>query len=343
MRAVAIAQDRRLVTIDTEIAPPAAGQALLEVAYCGICGSDLHFRDVPELFPAGTIPGHEFSGRIIALGAGVEGWQVGDRVSVLPFAQCGECERCRGGEEQVCEHAVVNGVGLGTGRPGGYAEQVLVDARMLFALPDAVDDRAGALTEPLAVAVHAVESAGVSPHEPVMVLGAGTIGLLTAIVLRERGFERITLVSRNPARTRLATSLGLAAISLDDAENAPAQAPACVFECAGTPAAARLAIDLVRPLGSVMLVGIAMAPLDLHAAPLVLKEVALRGVLTYRRAEFQEAIDLLASGRIPVDQIISQIAPLDDAEGAFQALTAPGNTQLKILLAPHAGEPDASS
>ena len=123
MRAVAVAEDRRLVTVERGRRPPARGQALLEVAYCGICGSDLHFRDVPALFPAGTIPGHELSGRIAALGEGVAGWRVGDRVTVLPFAQCGECERCRAGEEQVCPHAVARGVGLGTGRPGGYAEQ----------------------------------------------------------------------------------------------------------------------------------------------------------------------------------------------------------------------------
>jgi (R,R)-butanediol dehydrogenase/meso-butanediol dehydrogenase/diacetyl reductase len=334
VRAVAVADDRRLVTVERPPEQPLAGQALLEVAYCGICGSDLHFRDVPELFPAGTVPGHELTGRIVALGDGPGSWQLGDRVCVLPFAQCGECELCRGGQEQVCPHAIANGVGLGTGRPGGYAEQVIVDGRMLFALPDSVDDRSGALTEPLAVAVRAVECSGVSTDQPVMVLGAGTIGMLTALVLAERGFERAVLVSRNVARGRLAADLGLTVVSLEDAASAAREAPACVFECAGTPAAARLAVDAVRPLGRVMLIGVSLEPLDLAAPPLLFKEIELRGVLAYSRANFAAAIDLLAQRRIPAEQLITATAPLEEAEAMFQALGAPDNAQLKVLLAP---------
>jgi (R,R)-butanediol dehydrogenase/meso-butanediol dehydrogenase/diacetyl reductase len=342
VRAVAVAEDRRLVAIEQPPPSPAAGQALLEVAYCGICGSDLHFRDVPELFPAGTVPGHELSGRIVALGDGLASWQVGDRVTVLPFAQCGECELCRSGQEQVCPHAIPNGVGLGTGRPGAYAEQVIVDGRMLFALPDSVDDRAGALTEPLAVAVRAVEQSGLSPDQPAAVLGAGTIGMLTALVLADRGFEQVVLVSRNPARARLATSLGLSVVSLDDVGATHAPAPACVFECAGTPAAARLAIELVRPLGRVMLVGVSLEPLDLAAPAMLFKEVELRGVLAYSRANFAAAIELLAEGRIPVEELITATAPLEDAEAMFQTLSARANPHLKVLLAPRE-QPGAAS
>jgi (R,R)-butanediol dehydrogenase / meso-butanediol dehydrogenase / diacetyl reductase len=332
VRSVEVAADRRLVTVDRPAVAPAARQVLVEVAYCGICGSDLHFRDVPELFPAGTVPGHELSGRIVALGEGVRGWGVGERVCVLPFAQCGQCELCLSGNEQVCPHAVPNGVGLGTGRPGGYAERLIVDERMLFALPDSVDDRAGTLVEPLAVAVRAVAKAGLDTAEPVAVIGAGPIGLLTALVLRERGFGGVALVSRNPARAARARSLGLSVVEADALE-----APAAVFECAGTPAAARLAVDSVRPLGRVVLVGIAMEPLDLAAPPIVLKEVEIRGALTYRRADFAEAIDLLARGRIPVDELISASAPLERAEEMFQTLSAPGNAHVKVLLAPGTG------
>lgn len=338
VRAVEVGADRGLVTVERRLDRPGPGQVLLEVAFCGICGSDLHFRDVPELFPAGTVPGHELSGRVTELGPGVTGWSVGDRVSVLPFAQCGECERCRAGEEQVCPHAVPNGVGLGTGRAGGYAQRVLVDETMLFALPDEVDDRAGTFVEPLAVAVRAVEKAALRPDEPVAVLGAGPIGLLTSLVLRENGHERFVLVSRNRGRAEHAAALGLPTVSLADAEVGVAAAlgaaPTCVFECAGTPSAARLAVELVQSLGRVMLVGMSLEPLDLAAPPILIKEIDLRGVIAYRRSNFARAIELLASGRIPTDELITGTAPLDEAEAMFQALAAPGNAHVKVLLEP---------
>lgn len=340
MRAIEIASDRSLVAVDREPAETQAGQVLLDIAACGICGSDLHFRDVPELFPEGTVPGHEMSGRIAAIGHGVADWSVGDRVSVLPFAQCGECELCRAGQEQVCPAAIPNGVGLGTGRPGAYAERMVADASMLFALPAEVDDRAGTLVEPLAVAIRAVAKADLDPRDPVVVLGAGTIGVLTGLVLRERGFERFGVVSRNPARQGRAEAVGLPTIPLADAEaegriaERLGGAPACVLECAGSPSAAQLAVELVRPLGQVILVGIALEPLGLAAPSVVLKEAEIRGAAAYRRADFREAIELLASGRIPVDRLITGVEPLERAESMFQALLTPGNDHVKVVLEP---------
>ena len=335
MRAVTVAEDRRLVAVECPAPEPDPGQVVVEVSYCGICGSDLHFREVPELFPPGTVPGHEFSGRIIAVGDRVRGWSAGDRVCVLPFGQCGECAACRAGNEQVCPHAVSNGVGLGTGRPGAYAAQVVVDERMLFSLPDSVDDRAGTLVEPLAVAIRAVDQAGVAPDEPVLVLGAGPIGLLTALVLRHRGIRRIVVCSRNPARAQRAAALGLDTVSIAEvAQTPPADSPACVFECAGTPAAAQLAVQMLRPLGRLLLVGLSLTPLDLPAPAIVIKELEIRGVIAYRRAQFQAAIDLLAAGAIPVGELITEIVPLVEAEAAFQSLTARGSEKLKVLLAP---------
>jgi (R,R)-butanediol dehydrogenase/meso-butanediol dehydrogenase/diacetyl reductase len=335
VRAVKVDEDRRLVAVECPAPEPGPGQALVEVAYCGICGSDLHFRDVPELFPAGTVPGHEFSGRIAGVGDGVRGWSAGARVCVLPFGQCGECATCRAGNEQVCPHAVSGGVGLGTGRPGAYAGQVVVDERMLFSLPDSVDDRAGTLVEPLAVAIRAVDLAEVAPDEPVLVLGAGPVGLLTALVLRDRGVRRAVVCSRNPARAQRAAALGLDTISIEKvAATGPAEGPACVFECAGTPAAAQLAVQALRPLGRLLLVGLSLSPLDLAAPAIVIKELQIRGVIAYRRAQFQAAIDMLAAGAIPVDELITEIVPLAEAEAAFQSLTARGTEKVKILLAP---------
>jgi (R,R)-butanediol dehydrogenase / meso-butanediol dehydrogenase / diacetyl reductase len=335
VRAVRVAEDRRLVAFDSVVDEPGPGEALLDVAYCGICGSDLHFRELPELFPAGTVPGHEFSARVAAVGDGVSGWTVGDRVCVLPFAQCGECEVCLAGEEQVCPQAVARGVGLGTGRPGGYAERVVVDERMLFALPESVDDRAGALVEPLAVAIRAVDLAEPGEQDLALVVGAGPIGLLTALVLRNRGVRRTVVCSRNAARARRAAALGFEVRSPDELSREPL-APACVVDCAGSPSSAQLGVELLAPRGRLLLVGLSLAPLQLSAPPIVIKEVEIRGVLTYNRRQFQSAIELLALGVIPVEALITNVVPLSEAEAAFQALSAPGSDQLKILLAPSA-------
>jgi (R,R)-butanediol dehydrogenase / meso-butanediol dehydrogenase / diacetyl reductase len=235
----------------------------------------------------------------------------------------------------VCSHAVTGGVGLGTGRPGAYAEQVVVDERMLFSLPDAVDDRAGTLVEPLAVAIRAVDRSRVAVEEPVLVLGAGPIGLLTALVLRHRGVRRTVVCSRNPARAERAAALGLDTVSIDEvALRPPAEGPTCVFECAGTPAAARLAVQALRPLGRLLLVGLSLTPLDLAAPPIVIKELQIQGVIAYQRAQFQAAIDMLAAGAIPAGELITEVVPLAQAEAAFQSLTAQGSGKVKILLAP---------
>jgi 2-desacetyl-2-hydroxyethyl bacteriochlorophyllide A dehydrogenase len=232
----------------------------------------------------------------------------------------------------VCPHAVTDGVGLGTGRPGAYADQVVVDERMLFSLPDSVDDRAGTLVEPLAVAIRAVDQATVGPDEPAVVLGAGPIGLLTALVLRHRGLRRLVVCSRNPGRARRAAALGFDTVSTDEVESI--ESPACVFECAGTPAAAQLGVRALRPLGRLLLVGLSLTPLDLAAPPIVIKELEIHGVIAYRRAQFQAAIDMLAAGAIPVGELITETVPLAEAEAAFQALTARGSEKLKIVLVP---------
>jgi (R,R)-butanediol dehydrogenase / meso-butanediol dehydrogenase / diacetyl reductase len=169
----------------------------------------------------------------------------------------------------------------------------------------------------------------------VLVLGAGPIGLLTALVLRHRGAQRAVVCSRNPARAQRAAALGLESISIDEvALTPPGERPACVFECAGTPAAAQLAVETLRPLGRLVLVGLSLTPLALAAPPIVIKELEIQGVIAYRRAQFQAAIDMLAAGAIPVGELITEIVPLGEAEAAFQALTVRGSDKLKILLAP---------
>jgi (R,R)-butanediol dehydrogenase / meso-butanediol dehydrogenase / diacetyl reductase len=337
VRAIEVGEDRLLRVVERPEPRAGAGQVVVEVAYCGICGSDLHFRDVPALFPAGTVPGHEFSGSIAAVGDGVSGWSTGDRVCVLPFAQCGDCPACRAGNEHVCPTAIANGVGLGTGRPGAYAERAVVDARMLFALPDAVDDEAGTLVEPAAVAVHAVARANTGGGDVLAVVGAGPIGLLTALVARDRGAE-VAVISRNPGRARRAAALGLATLTPEEASARAVTNPfAAVLECAGTGSAVALALELVAPLGRVVLVGVAPEPFTFDSLPAIFKEVEIAGSFIYRRGDFDAAIDLLATRRIPGAELIDDAVGLERAEATFRSLTAPGNARVKVVLDPARG------
>ena len=171
----------------------------------------------------------------------------------------------------MCGTAVANGVGLGTGRPGAYAERVIVDARMLFALPDAVDDRAGTLVEPTAVAVHALAGRAAAGRAAVVV-GAGPIGLLTALVARERRASRSCSSRAIPAARRAPRGSACETVTPDDSAAALADdPPAIVMECAGTASAAALALELVAPLGRIVIVGIAPEPLAFDPLPLDLQ------------------------------------------------------------------------
>jgi (R,R)-butanediol dehydrogenase/meso-butanediol dehydrogenase/diacetyl reductase len=205
---------------------------------------------------------------------------------------------------------------------------------MLFALPDEVDDQAGTLVEPTAVAVHGLTRARPLPGERLVVIGAGPIGFLTALVARAQGVE-VVLVSRNPGRARRAEELGLRALGPDEAVAALADdPPAAVLECAGTGSAAALAFELVAPLGRVVMVGVAPEPFALDPLPVVFKEVDIRGSFIYRRTDLQEAIDLLAAGHIPSAELINDGVGLEHSEETFQALLAPGNRRIKVLLDP---------
>ena len=187
MRAAVWFGPGELRVVDREAPEAAPGQAVVEVAACGVCGSDLHSFAHGLAVKPGNVLGHEFSGRVVEA-PGVEGLAVGDRVTVRPLLPCGECDRCRAGRLQLCEGRRDRDIGYGS--PGAFAERVLVpDAivgRTVFRLPDAVDDVAGALVEPVAVALHAVGVARAGSDDVVLVSGAGTIGLTVTALLAAR-------------------------------------------------------------------------------------------------------------------------------------------------------------
>jgi (R,R)-butanediol dehydrogenase/meso-butanediol dehydrogenase/diacetyl reductase len=339
MRAVQVTDERDLSETELPDPEPGAGEVLVDVAFCGICGSDLHMLPSPVV-PAGAVMGHEFSGRVAAVGDGVEDWSVGERVSVYPGSPCGECPNCLTGNPHICMQLVVRGHGFG-GRQGAYAERVVVDAPTLFRLPDSISDEHGALVEPLAVGVHAVAMAAADPAEPAVVLGAGPIGVMTALAARAARFERLVVVEPGESRRARIEALGFTALPLDGVHEAAVAAlggelPAVVWECAGRPEALGLALELVRGAGVVVAAGVLEEPVPLNQLLLIMKEARIQGVFGYTREDFARAIELLAAGEIPADDVITEVAPLGRAQEMFDELLRPGTDQLKVLLRPGA-------
>jgi (R,R)-butanediol dehydrogenase/meso-butanediol dehydrogenase/diacetyl reductase len=210
---------------------------------------------------------------------------------------------------------------------------------MLFALPDRLSFEQGALVEPLAVALHGINLGEVGASDRCVVIGAGPIGVMTALGLRARGVERIVAIERNERRQERMRSLGVEAVGLEDVHVRTVEAlggelPDVVLECAGNPAAPQLAIELVRSRGIVVLMGVLEEPVEISQLVLMIKEAQLRASFAYRREDFEEAIALLAKGKVPADSLITGTAPLERAQEMFERLESPVTEDIKILLEP---------
>ena len=317
---------------------PGADEAIVKVRNCGICGSDLHWYQ-GGFPPPAVCPGHEISGEVVEVGAAVQRVQPGDRVAVEPLVVCGECHACRTGELQLCRKLRI----LGTMADGGFADYVRAPADALFRLPAEVDWELGAMTEPLAVCVHAVRLADVRLGDRVLVLGAGTIGLLSVVAARAAGAGEVLVTARHPHQYAAAMQLGarpFAATADGNAElreYARANPIDAVVETVGGSAdTLNDAVHLVRAGGTVSVLGMFMAPISLNGLLLMMKEVRIVGSLTYsragHRADFDVALDLLVSQRDRLRPLITQRYPLDRIGDAFAVAADKKSGAIKVTI-----------
>jgi (R,R)-butanediol dehydrogenase / meso-butanediol dehydrogenase / diacetyl reductase len=314
--------------------PPEEGEVRLDVAYCGICGTDLHIAHgaMDSRVRAPQVIGHEMSGVVAELGAGVEGFCVGDPVVVRPLDSRAETPADRG-----FSHISAGLRFLGIDAPGAFQRSWTVPAFTLHHLPEGVDLRAAALVEPLAVACHDVRRAELEAGETAVVIGAGPIGLLIALVARAEG-ARVIVSEVHPTRLKLATELGFETIDpiAVDAETRVAELTddaraEVVFEVSGAPAAALSMTQMASVRGRIVVVAIYPEAQPIRLFDLFWKELQLRGARVYEPADYARAIELLAAGALPVDRLISRVEPLERLPAVFEELAA-GTSDIKVIV-----------
>ncbi|MCD0485428.1 alcohol dehydrogenase catalytic domain-containing protein [Streptacidiphilus sp. ASG 303] len=337
MRAAVLTVDEpSLLVREVPDPTPRPHELVLRVDACGICGSDLHLAQAYKAQYPGVVFGHEFCGEVVAVGSEAEGYRPGDRVIGFPLAGCRRCAACLSGDVAKCPSMTLNGVQ----RPGGYAEYVAVGALEAFLLPEPVDPDLGALVEPLAVALHALDRTPREAGEPVLVLGAGPVGCAVALWARALGAGEVVVSDPVEGRRRLAESLGAATV--DPAKEAVAEefagitgsAPRVVIECAGAPGLIQHASEVVGTDGHVTVVGVCLKPDTFSPAVSVAKELSYRFVAYYRRRDFARTIAQLAAGRLAADRLVTDRIGLAELPQRFESLMEPNN-DCKVLVHPN--------
>jgi threonine dehydrogenase-like Zn-dependent dehydrogenase len=287
------------------------GDVVVDVSRVGVCGTDVelftgemaYLREDHARYPLRL--GHEWCGTVSALGAGVDGSWLGRRVTGDTMLGCGHCRRCRAGRHNVCENRFE--IGIRGGFPGALAEQLAVPATALFALPDTVDDVAGALVEPGGNALRAVRGAALSEGDRLLVLGLGTIGLLAGEFARARGAE-VHLVDRSAAALEFARTLGFSGVwRIEDLPSLPWDA---VIDASNAPSLPALALELVEPGKRIVYIGLAGTPSRIDTRALALKDVTAVGVLA-GSAGLAGAIELYASGAVDPRPLVGATLSLD--------------------------------
>ncbi|MGC5031397.1 zinc-dependent alcohol dehydrogenase [Micromonospora sp. DT229] len=326
--------EQTFVVEETELVPPGAGQVRIEVAYTGICGTDLHIAHgaMDQRVRVPAVIGHEMSGRIAEVGAGVEGHRVGDPVTVMPLDWCGLCPACRAGHTHICHRLTF----VGIDSPGAMQQSWTVPARLLVPLPEGLSLTHAALVEPTAVAVHDVRRSRLVAGEHAVVIGAGPVGLLIATVARATGAE-VTVLELDPRRRELAAEIGLSTVDPGTVdvvgylhEITGGAGAEVVYEVSGSAAGVRTATELLAVRGRLVVVAIHPTPREVDLHRIFWRELELIGVRVYEHADYVEAVRLVHGAQVPVDRLISRIVPLTEVAQAFEALAAGGD--VKVLI-----------
>jgi L-iditol 2-dehydrogenase len=317
---------------------PDPGEAIVSVQAVGICGSDVHgFMGTTGRRKPPIVMGHEFCGVISAAGPQVTTFKVGDRVIGQPLLPCGHCDNCLAGLWNIC----FNRSGLGIDLDGAFADVVRVPQQLLYALPDDMSWEQGAMVEPLAIAMHAVNLTPLKLLDCLVIIGSGTIGLLTLLAARLKGAGQIIVTDMNPHRLDMARQLG-ADVAVNIREHDPVAVVRehsrslgadAVIEAVGATASVKQSLAVVRTGGHVTWIGNSQPEVELNMQQVVTRELTIQGAYGFNQ-EFTRSIEAIRSGVIDIGPLIEQISPLADGPQIFNDLAGGKLDAVKVILKP---------
>jgi L-iditol 2-dehydrogenase len=346
MNALLLSEYKRLEITTLPIPAPEPSDVLIQVAACGICGSDVHGYDgtsgrrIPPL-----VMGHEAAGIVAAIGSMVKGFNIGDRVTFDSTVYCGVCPFCCAGEMNLCDNRQVVGVSCGDyRRAGAFAEYVAVPARIVYKLPESLGFAEAAMLEAVSVALHAVAVSKLEDGETALVIGAGMIGLLTLQAARAAGCSRVFVADIDATRLKSAMELGADNTILASGRELTQEVLRLtgqrgvdvVLEAVGRNETVATAIDCVRKGGKVTLIGNITPNVNLPLQKVVSRQIRLQGSCA-SCGEYPAAMELMAAGKIRVGPLITAVAPLSDGPSWFDRLHSGEPNLMKVVLDPRIG------
>ncbi|MEZ6123358.1 MAG: galactitol-1-phosphate 5-dehydrogenase [Planctomycetaceae bacterium] len=343
MKALLLSEYKKLELTDIPVPEIGPEDVLVQVQACGICGSDIHGWDgssgrrIPPL-----VMGHEAAGIVSAVGRDVKGYKEGDRITFDSTVWCGKCHYCLSGRPNLCDNRMVLGVSCGDYRRYGcFAEYVSVPARICCHLPDSLSFQHAALIEAVSIAVHAANRTPVSLGDTAVVVGSGMIGLLVIQAIRQKGCTRVIATDLDSNRLKVAKKLG-ADVTINVKEEDPVQrvreltggrGADVALEVVGATPTVKAAIDCTRKGGSITIVGNLAPTIELPLQSVVTRELNVFGTCA-SAGEYPACVDLLATGRIRVEDMITATAPLEDGHDWFSRLYAGEPGAMKVVLCP---------
>ena len=348
MQALVVLEPNRFEIQQVPIPVPGPGEVLARVRAVSICGTDVHLvrGDYPGFWPPAFpfIPGHEWAGEIVALGANADkyGWAVGDRVAGTSHDACGVCQKCVEGRYNLCENYGKEGLHrqYGHNYQGADAEYVVHGVKTIFRLPDALDYATGAVIDPASIALHVANRGNITPGDTVVITGAGAIGLLSGDTALVRGASRVILVEVNQRRLQKARDMGFE--TLDASEGDPVAALRAMtgglgadvaLECAGVPVTVQWALGMLRRGGRCAAVGIPTKGVEVAMQKLVLDELELVGCRA-TAGEMRRVMPLVEQGRVRVADVMTHTFPLERYGDAIATFNDPESGAIKIIINP---------